>query len=313
MNLRFLKILFFTFFLTFNLSCSSQEIEKTEETFEKVLIDIGDSLTAGSGGDGNSMSKVASDLLGEEWIVKNMGVGGENTLTIGARHGGIPMYIKESITIPKDGSKVEISSGLYSSYNNKNVLPLLQGSAGINPCRIDTIQCKLTRNQNKYFINRITPNSTDYKTKENSTLFTSLSSEKKGILTIFIGQNGGYSSPNELLNQIDLFVKHKGDENVIIITSHGNSTTEIVQLVSDKYQSKYIDLRKYMTTKAIYDAIEFGLLPDNGEYPTSEDLERMGENYTPKTLLKDGIHFNSIGYELLGRIRYKKGKELGYW
>jgi lysophospholipase L1-like esterase len=313
MNLRFLKILFFTFFLTFNLSCSSQEIEKTEETFEKVLIDIGDSLTAGAGGDGNSMSKVASDLLGEEWIVKNMGVGGENTLTIGARHGGIPMYIKESITIPKDGSKVEISSGLYSSYNNKNVLPLLQGSAGINPCRIDTIQCKLTRNQNKYFINRITPNSTDYKTKENSTLFTSLSSEKKGILTIFIGQNGGYSSPNELLNQIDLFVKHKGDENVIIITSHGNSTTEIVQLVSDKYQSKYIDLRKYMTTKAIYDAIEFGLLPDNGEYPTSEDLERMGKNYTPKTLLKDGIHFNSIGYELLGRIRYKKGKELGYW
>ncbi|MDB4290217.1 hypothetical protein N9887_04040 [Flavobacteriaceae bacterium] len=313
MNLRFLKILFFTFFLTFNLSCSSQEIEKTEETFEKVLIDIGDSLTAGAGGDGNSMSKVASDLLGEEWIVKNMGVGGENTLTIGARHGGIPMYIKESITIPKDGSKVEISSGLYSSYNDKNVLPLLQGSAGINPCRIDTIQCKLTRNQNKYFINRITPNSTDYKTKENSTLFTSLSSEKKGILTIFIGQNGGYSSPNELLNQIDLFVKHKGDENVIIITSHGNSTTEIVQLVSDKYQSKYIDLRKYMTTKAIYDAIEFGLLPDNGEYPTSEDLERMEKNYTPKTLLKDGIHFNSIGYELLGRIRYKKGKELGYW
>ena len=74
MNLRFLKILFFTFFLTFNLSCSSQEIEKTEETFEKVLIDIGDSLTAGSGGDGNSMSKVASDLLGEEWIVKNMGL-----------------------------------------------------------------------------------------------------------------------------------------------------------------------------------------------------------------------------------------------
>jgi hypothetical protein len=132
------------------LSFSSQEIEKTEETFEKVLIDIGDSLTAGAGGDGNSMSKVATDLLGKEWILKNMGVGGENTLTIGARYGGIPMYIKESIIIPKDGSKVEISSGLYSSYNDKNVLPLLQGSAGINPCNIDTIKCKLTRNQNKY-------------------------------------------------------------------------------------------------------------------------------------------------------------------
>ncbi|WP_438988388.1 hypothetical protein [Polaribacter sp.] len=313
MNLKFLRVLIVIFLLTLNFSCSSQENEETKETFEKVLIDIGDSLTAGAGGDGNSMSKVASKLLGKEWIVKNMGVGGENTLTIGARHGGIPMYVKESIIIPKDGSKVEIPSGLYSSYNHKKVLPLLQGSAGINPCKIDTIQCKLTRNQNKYYINRITPFSSDYKTKENTTLHTSLSDQKKGILTIFIGQNGGYSSPSELLNQIDLFVQHKGDDNIIIITSHGNSTTEIVKLVREKYKSKYIDLKEYMTTKAIYDAIEFGLLPNNGDYPTVKDLERINTNQTPKTLLKDGIHFNSIGYELLGRIRYKKGKELGYW
>ena len=112
MNLKFLKTLFSIFILTFNLSCSGQETEETKETSEKVLIDIGDSLTAGAGGDGNSMSKVATDLLGKEWIVKNMGVGGENTLTIGARYGGIPMYIKESITIPKDGSKVEICDEL---------------------------------------------------------------------------------------------------------------------------------------------------------------------------------------------------------
>ena len=68
-----------------------------------------------------------------------------------------------------------------------------------------------------------------------------------------------------------------------------------------------------MSTEAIYDAIKFNLLPDNGKYPTTEDLERMGKNNAPKTLLKDGIHFNSIGYELLGRLRYEKGKELGYW
>ena len=68
-----------------------------------------------------------------------------------------------------------------------------------------------------------------------------------------------------------------------------------------------------MSTRAIYDALEFGLLPNNGEYPTAEDLQRMGNNYAPKSLLKDGIHFNPIGYELLGRLRYEKGKELGYW
>ena len=108
-------------------------------------------------------------------------------------------------------------------------------------------------------------------------------------------------------------MKHKGDKNIIIITSHGNGNSETVKPIKKKYGNKLIDLKKYMSEKAIYDAIEFELLPNNGEYPTSEDLERMDKNLTPKTLLKDGIHFNSIGYELLGKLRYKKGKELGYW
>jgi lysophospholipase L1-like esterase len=310
MNLKLAKKIIFITIITLNLSCSSQEVEGS---FEKKLIDIGDSLTAGAGGDGNNMSKTTSNLLGKEWVVKNMGVGGENTLTIGARQGGIPMYIKESITIPKDGSKVEISFGLFSSYNDKNIHPLLQGSAGVNPCYIDSIECKLTINQGKYYINRVNPNTTDYKTEPKSTLFTALSKETKGIATIFIGQNGGYKSPDDFLNQVDLFVKHKGDENLIIITSHGNGDSITVQPLKNKYGNKLIDLKEYMSTRAIYDAIKFNLLSDNGEYPTTEDLERMKKNYAPKTLLKDGIHFNSIGYELLGRLRYEKGKELGYW
>ena len=108
-------------------------------------------------------------------------------------------------------------------------------------------------------------------------------------------------------------MKHKGDKNIIIITSHGNGNSKIVKPIKKKYGKRLIDLKKYMSEKAIYDAIEFDLLPNNGEYPTNEDLERMDKNQTPKTLLKDGIHFNSIGYELLGRLRYKKGKELRYW
>jgi len=310
MSLKLAKKIIYLTIIALNLSCSSKEVE---ESFEKTLIDIGDSLTAGAGGDGNNMSKTTSNLLGEEWVVKNMGVGGENTLTIGARQGGIPMYIKESISIPGDGSKVEINSGLFSSYNHKNIYPLLQGSAGINPCFIDSIECKLTINKGKYYINRVNPNATDYITETKSTLFTALSKEKKGIATIFIGQNGGYKSPDDFLNQVDLFVKHKGDENVIIITSHGNGDSLTIRPLKSKYKNKLIDLKEYMSTEAIYDAIKFNLLPDNGKYPTNEDIERMKKNNAPKTLLKDGIHFNSIGYELLGRLRYEKGKELGYW
>lgn len=282
-------------------------------TPEMVLIDIGDSLTAGAGGKGTTMSSVTQELLGDDWEVKNMGVGGENTLTIGARQGAIPMYIKESIIIPQDGSKVAIPSGLYSSFNDSNILPLLQGSAGINPCYIDTIACTLTREDSTYYINRIHSGTSDYKTRPKTTIVTALSKEKPTITTIFIGQNGGYTSPEHLLEQIDLFVAHKGDENVIIITSHGNGSLQRIRPIKDKYGNKHIDLKTYMATQGIYDAIKFGLLPDDGTYPTPEGLKRMQAKNAPSSLLIDGIHFNAVGYELLGRLRYNKGKELGYW
>ncbi len=309
MNLKLTKIHILTYLILLNISCTHNDSTKTE----KILIDIGDSLTAGAGGDGTTMSNVTAKLLGPEWTVKNMGVGGENTLTIGARQGGLPMYIKESIRIPKDGSKVAIPSGLYSSYNDKKVYPLLQGAAGINPCYIDTIKCNLTREQNKYYINSMTSLDKDYITRPKSKIITALSKQTKGIATIFIGQNGGYDSPEDFMKQLDLIVKHKGDENIIIITSHGKASKELREMVRKKYGRKHIDLKKYMTTKAIYDAIKFGLLPNNGQYPTAKDLNDMKNNKAPTSLLYDGIHFNAIGYELLGRLRYQKGKELGYW
>jgi hypothetical protein len=312
MNLK--KLSKHLLFLIILLSISSCK-ENNKYKGDKILIDIGDSLTAGAGGEGTTMSNVTLNLLKGNWIVKNRGVGGENTLTIGARQGGLPMYIKDTLTIPANGSSIEIPNGIYSSYNNKNIYPLIQGEGGLNPCYINGIECTLKRNSKteKYSIKRNKRSSESHTIKPNTFIVTQLSLETKGIATIFIGQNGGYENPEDLLNQINEFVKHKGDENIIIVTSHGNGNLETVKPIKKKYGKKLIDLKKYMSGKAIYDAIEFELLPNNGEYPTHKDLERMDKNLAPKTLLKDGIHFNSIGYELLGRLRYKKGKKLGYW
>lgn len=295
-----------------SVSCNDEIIE-ADRLEDKTLIDIGDSLTAGAGGNGTTMSSVTSELLGHEWIVKNMGVGGENSLTIGARQGGIPMYIKESITIPESGFFVKTPTGLYSSYNDSNIFPLLQGDAGINPCYIDNIKCELIRTNGDYYIGRIDSSQDVYTTQPNTTIQTSLSKETRGIATIFIGQNGDYSSPMDFLNQIDLFVEHKGDENVIIMTSHINGTADVVQPIRDKYGNKHIDLKEYMSTQAIYDAIDYGLLPDNGTYPTMDDLNGMNNGFAPRSVLSDGVHFNAIGYELMGRLRHEKGIELGYW
>jgi len=321
MNLKFIKNITCFIIILVSYNCSSI---KQYMSYKKTLIDIGDSLTAGAGGEGTTMSNVASRLLPGTYTIKNMGIGGENTLTIGARQGAIPMYIKESITIPSNTTKVEIPSGVYSSYNNQNILPLTQGfggfapshiegSGGINPCYIDGIECVLSKSSGKYFINRTQISPTDHITKPNSVIVTSLSKQTKGILTIFIGQNGGYDSASDLLNQINLIVKHKGDKKVIIITSHGNGTSETVQTIQKKYGEKLIDFKKYMSEIAIYDAILLKLLPDDGTVPSKNDLIAMKLKKAPPSLLYDGIHLNKIGYELLGRLRFKKGQELGYW
>jgi lysophospholipase L1-like esterase len=306
-----LLILFIVMLTSFTYSsCQS----KSDACRTKILVDIGDSLTKGSGGDDITMSSITQKKLGEEWKVLNMGIGGENTLTIGARIGAIPMYIQDSITLPKDGSKVELPNGLLSVHTDTHVRPFLQsGNSGINPCYIDDIECEISKNNGKYFIRSIYTLEEDYKTSLNARISTSLSKLKADVVTIFIGQNGGFNSPQDLLDQIDLFVAQKGDDEVIIITSHGNGTKENVALIKEKYGKKHIDLKEYMSSRAIYDAIDLGYLPDDESYPTAEDLKKMAMNSAPPSLLTDQIHLNSIGYRLLGNLRYKKGVELGYW
>lgn len=311
MFLKKIQLPIFLLIIFISASCTDEMMVDRPES--NVLIDIGDSLTAGAGTNGTTMSSVTAKLLGNEWLVKNMGIGGENSLTIGARQGGIPMYIKESITIPRSGFFAKIPSGLFSTYNDSNVFPLIQGDGGINPCYVDNIKCRLIRRYGEYYIGRIDSSKDLYTTQPGTLIKTSLSNETRGIATIFIGQNGDYSSPMDFLNQIDLFIEHKGDENVIIITSHVNGTADVVQPIREKYGNKHIDLKEYMSTQAIYDAIDLGLLPDNGSYPTQEDLNGMDNGFAPGSLISDGVHFNAIGYELLGRLRYEKGLELGYW
>ncbi len=302
------RIVFFLAFALVSWSCVQKK--------QKLLVDVGDSLTAGAGGYGISMSSVASSFLGSDWEVLNMGVGGENTLTIGARFGAMPMFFKDTILITKNDTLYEISQGLFSSYNGKQVNPLRQGKSGIKSIYINDKKYVLefSKDLETYFISRTEAgdNTIDI-IMPNTLVETELSKIKSDVTTIFIGQNNGYETPEDYMKQLDLFVEKVGHDQYIIITSHLNCKEEIRLLVKEEYGDKYIDLKNYFPNQAIYDAIELGLLEDDGTYPTEEDLELMTKGRTPKSLTVDGVHFNKVGYTLLGRLRYQKGKELGYW
>lgn len=289
---------------------------------DKIVNCDGDSLTSGAGGSGLSYPRVLQLLLGEDWVVNNRGLGGENTLTIGARQGGMPMYIKNPVTIPANGSTVTIPTevvdgvtyyGLYSLYNDAQVRPLLQaGSVLINPCVINNIECTLVWTGSNYTIKRNAVGSRNVTTPPNCLIHTSSMKNTKGVNIIFMGTNGGFDGTGkDLAEQFGKLTAFKGDGKYVVITTHVNPDASIPATVKKEFGVKHIGLREYCSTKAIYDAIDLGLL-DQANYPTQADLTAMAQGNCPPSLLADSIHFNKTGYIVLGVLAYNKMVTLGY-
>jgi hypothetical protein len=281
---------------------------------------FGDSLTAGAGGGGVSYPSVLQGLLGDYYRVVNCGVGGETTLTIGARQGGMPMYIKNGVTIPLDGSTVAIPTetidqttdyGLHSTYNDAQVRPLLQGGgANINPCIIQGVECTLAWNGANYTLKRNAPGVRDLVVPAGTIVYTASMKNRGGVHIVFMGQNGGYPGGGaDLTAQLEAMAEFAGGE-YIVITSHGNGYAGIVAPVIKRFGARHIGLRTYFSSQAVYDAIDMGLL-DGTVYPTDEDLDAMRSGVCPPCFLADNVHLNAAGYTLLGHLVYNTMKKLG--
>lgn len=75
--------------------------------------------------------------------------------------------------------------------------------------------------------------------------------------------------------------------------------------MQEEYGDQYINLRQYMITMGMSDA---------GLEPTEADIERIAEGLVPASLLVDDmVHFNAMGYTLIGNLVYERMYELGYF
>lgn len=301
------------------------------------IICWGDSLTAGAGGNGIKYPLVLQSLLQTEICdtfslekvvsskhssllsmkdytlkapeVLNMGVGGESTSTILGRNGAIPFVTSKAFTIPTSCEAVPIE---FKSRNGYNVAPLRQGDAGVNPVKISGIEGTLSyisEDSSYYFTRKESGSSITVPC--GSIIKTSGSTTGLNYLTvIFIGQNGGYSDIAELISQQRAILQHQEDhrERYIIVGLHtgtADSRAELEAAMLAEYGDKYINLREYMSTKALEDA---------GLEPTWEDIIMMEAGMTPSSLLvEDGLHFNATAYELIGNLIFDRMDTLGYF
>lgn len=283
----------------------------------------GDSLTRGVGV-GSSYSKAFPYVLyglldGREVI--NCGVGGENTVNIASRQGGLPNIVKP-FTIPADTNKVEIE--LTNIYGDSAGILLQGGSAldpitdkyvmtaQINPCSINGVEGTLTYENGKYYFSRSENGESVIVSRPTPLITYAMKSMRDNINIIWIGTNGGFTTSAELIECIEAMIDYMSPINkkyIVIGIHHLVSTvTETFETIeknmSMHFGRRYINQRKYM--------IEYGL-SDAGITPTVEDTTAISQGKIPPSLLYDNVHYNDKGYNIIATLASERGKELGYW
>lgn len=301
------------------------DIEDSLEQYLPGIICWGDSLTAGSGGGGVTYPGIIQQLLEEKLLagfqgkisvpeVLNMGVGGEDTNTILGRNGAVPFVVAADFVIPSDTIPVNID---FQSSNGKSVAPLRQASVGMEWVRINGISGTVHIEQeacasSEYtytFTRNVHGDSIDV--AFGTPVITSGSTVGTDYLTvIFIGENGGYDSYEELISQQRAIINHQtaNNDRFIIVGLHTGTAREragLEKAMVDEFGDKYINLREYMAAQGMADA---------GLECTDEDQEMLMEGMTPASLMiDDKCHFNSYGYRLIGNLIYSRMDKLGYF
>ena len=273
----------------------------------------GDSLTYGSGGNGTSYPSVLEECLRNERMyipVVNMGIGGENTVTIAGRAGAVPFRLKE-FTIPTESIPVEI---FFQEDEGKSIRPFEQGDSGINPCIINGVSGRMSGERAedgimRYFFTRSEPGEVVYVPEGTEVETWAASQFSDYIYVVFIGENNGWNNIQDLIEQqqaiISMQEKYAGNYIVVgLPTGTKEERQELEEALYETYGDKFLNIREYLSTQGIYDA---------GLEPSEEDLSRMEEGLIPTSLLSDHIHFNAAGYRLIGNFMYERMYELGYF
>lgn len=134
------------------------------------------------------------------------------------------------------------------------------------------------------------------------------------IFVIWVGTNGGWDEdPDVLISQINtmLSMQSAKAQNRYLVVGITNRTSEtgpeVESALEAAYGNKFLNMREYMSQRAIYDA---------GISPTADDLVLMNVGRVPYSLLNnDGsmIHFNEKGYEMAAKKIYQTMTDLGYF
>ena len=305
-----------------------EDLEDLNKTSSKVIDCWGDSLTYGVASSkirGGYVTRL-KNKLGENWTINNFGVGGEKTKTIACRQGGMNFVVQPGVTIPSTATPVEIN---LLSDDGSPVQCRDTDLGGINPCFINGIEGTLSIDYGKFtkhfFTRKVIGD--EYVITRPTTLITANKNRKGNINIIWMGQNGekhedhsGWNSEDDLVNQIRKMVEIANTDRYLILGLHTKDLTSrklLEEKMYNEFGRHYINLRKYLSTP-IYDTdgrtiISSYGLDDVKFSATDNDKRFIGMGYCPPSLLTDGVHGKDEFFDIITKLVYDRGNELGYW
>lgn len=297
----------------------------------------GDSLTQGynsyvtSNTEKNICGRLQT-LLGDEFVVNNFGVGGETLPMIGGRQGGTPYYV-QPFTIPGDTSKVEITLTSYNgtdSWLYKGIAAKEPTNLTVNPCEIDGIKGEITSSTvtddnttpTLYFNKLESESGESHIVKRPTVVLTNAHMNfRNAVQVIWAGTNGGFNWDNSELCKLIQQIANNTDEykpKFIIVGLHSYYDADRESAMSNAFGQHFVNIREYICTKILNGETTISCygLDDENLTATTEDIKRIDDNLIPRSLLAnatDNTHMNEYGYDVVARLIYKKGHELGYW
>jgi len=278
-------------------------------TLTKLIICLGDSLTAGDGGDGTSYPSILQSLItsaGLSQAVVNMGISGETSQAIAARFGAIPIIVNP-FTIPGSTTPVEIT---IQDFGGMAISLLNMGTANnvkINPCTINGIDGTLSKTDNKYYFTR---SKTDVQVVINRPVklitYASQNYRNSNIIVVWIGTNNSSDTVDKIIKIQNLIKEYALTDKYLIVGITNDTRTDCVADNNEMalaHGNKFLDLKTYL--------INYGL-QDAGITATTQDNTDISNGVVPTSLRVDATHYTASGYTVIGNAIYKKLLELGY-
>jgi lysophospholipase L1-like esterase len=285
------------------------------------IVGWGDSLTAGSGGNGTTYLSVLQSLLGSSYNTVNCGVGGEAAATIAARQGGVTAYLSKGFTLPKSTDWLVISQNITmgNTFTNKygeSIVPLQRDNdISVNPCYIQNVECTLNYdavNKNWRIHRNVVSDHETIIPVNSPVFFYGSKAYRSAYAQVFwLGHNDSadYLLNGQLIAYYQQMISFSGSPNFLTIGLHtGTAATraKFEKSMSDTFGQRFINWREYISSmQAFYDA---------GLTPTQADLDAIAEGSLPPSFWSspdDMIHLNAKGYTLLGKLIYKRFQILG--